>query len=85
MEDNKKKIFLMAVAIVTLLTIVIGATYAYFAVTEQNNFGTRTVSARAGGMASVVLNGSNTTLLLNLSASDMMQNSNDIVYYASSS
>ena len=69
---EKKKILLPTViAVVTLIALVVGATYAYFSVATTNNFGTRTVTASAADVGSVALvAGSN--LSMSLTAADMM-------------
>ena len=84
MEDkNKKKNIMTLVAVITLVVLVAGATYAYFSVGITNNFGTSTINATAEGMGSVALNGTNAKLLMDLSAADMMKG-NAGTYFASS-
>ena len=82
---EKKKILLPTViAVVTLIALVVGATYAYFSVATTNNFGTRTVTASAADVGSVALvAGSN--LSMSLTAADMMNKGSDTIYYASAS
>ncbi len=82
MMDNKKKaIISLIVVILTLLVLVIGASYAYFSVTSTNSFGSKTISASAPNIGSVQLIGDNSTVSLNLSAGDMMRKSGDVIYY----
>ena len=83
MEDKKKILLVFIVAI--FLVLIVSATYAYFAVSTINNFGTSTINAQAGGIGTVTLNGNNAQLNLSVTALDMVQGSNDITYYASSS
>ena len=82
--NNKKNKNLFALGLVVLLLAVFGATYAYFAVTTVNNFGTSTINAQAGGIGTVTLDGNNAQLNLSVSALDMAQ-SNAKAYYASAS
>ena len=84
-EDNKKKKYLFIIGLVALLLTVVGATYAYFAVTTVNNFGTSTINAQAGNIGTVTLNGNSAQLNMSLTALDMVQGNSDITYYASSS
>ena len=84
-ENNKKQKRLFIVGLVFLLLLVVGASYAYFAVTTINNFGTSTINAQAGNIGSVTLNGTNASLSMSLTAVDMVQGNDDITYYASSS
>lgn len=67
-----------------IFTIVVGATYAYFAVGTTNNFGTQTISVEADDVGSVLLTKLQNNLSLNLSASDMMDKGSDVNYCASS-
>ena len=83
-EKNKKIIILTAIAILVLLTLIIGATYAYFLVGITNNFGTKTITATTPSIGSVALTQGN-NLLLDLTAADMMNKNSDTIYYASSS
>lgn len=83
MEDsNKKKLFLSIIAITILLIIVIGATYAYFAVGTANNFGTKTISAEAADIGDITLSTPVTSLHVAVSASDMMESNSGYLYYA---
>ena len=84
-ENNKKQKRLFIVGLVFLLLLVVGASYAYFAVTTINNFGTSTINATAGGIGTVTLDGSNASLSMSLTAVDMVQGNDDITYYASAS
>ena len=48
MEEKSTKILMPTiVAVVTLIVLVVGATYAYFTVGATNNFETRTIEASA--------------------------------------
>ena len=81
--NNKKSPLLTALAIVVLLSLVVGATYAYFQVTTVNNFGTKTATAQAGSIGSISLNGSNAVLSINMTSVDLMPG-NAGTYYAGS-
>ncbi len=83
--NNKRNKLLFVLGIIALLLVVIGATYAYFAVTTVNNFGTSTINAQAGNIGTVTLNGNSAQLNMSLTALDMVQGNSDITYYASSS
>ncbi len=83
--NNNKNSILFVLGGVLLLLMIIGATYAYFAVSTVSNFGTRTINAQAGNIGTVTLDGSNALLNMSLTALDMVQGSSDITYYASSS
>ena len=72
-EDNRKKVIVpIVIGVLTLLVLVIGATYAYFAVGINNNFGTTTISASADEVGTVTLTNINSTLSMNVTAADMM-------------
>ena len=81
---DKKQLRLTIIAVVTLIALIAGATYAYFAVGTTNNFGTSTINATADSVGNVILQGSNANLTLNVTAVDMARGENDIAYYASS-
>ena len=83
--NNKNKKTMFIIGLVALLLTVVGATYAYFAVTTINNFGTSTINAQAGNIGSVTLKGTNASLSMSLTAVDMVQGNSDVTYYASAS
>ncbi len=68
--NNEKKIIIITL---TLLVLIVGASYAYFSVSTTNNFGTRTISGSLDSLGSVSLVGTNSNIALNLSAAEMMQ------------
>ena len=80
---KRKQLILTLVAVVTLVALVAGATYAYFAVGTTDNFGTTNINATANNVGMVTLDGVNANLTISLSAVDMMA-SNANTYYASS-
>ena len=82
-KDNNKVLLLIGIVVSVLIVLVFSATYAYFSVTGNNNFGTTTIEGSAESVGSVTLNGTSANLLMNLSASDMMQD-NATTWYASS-
>lgn len=82
--ETKKILAPTILAIVTLVLITVGATYAYFVVnTDTKQFETRTAEASTPSLGSVAL-ASGTNLSMTLTTADMMQGSSDITYYASS-
>jgi len=82
--NTKKVIIPIIISIATLILLTVGATYAYFSVSTNNNFGTKTITTSAESIGNVALStGSN--LILDLSAKDMMNQGSDLAYYASSS
>jgi len=82
--EAKKILVPTIIAVVTLVMLVVGATYAYFSVGTDNNFGTRTIQASAAEVGSVALaTGSNLTM--NLTAAQMMKSEGGSTYYASAS
>lgn len=83
--ETKKVLAPTIVAIVTLVMLTVGATYAYFTVTTSTtDFTTRTAEATTPKIGNVAL-ASGSNLTMTLTAADMMKGSNDITYYASSS
>ena len=92
MEDNnkKKKAKIILVAIVSLLVLVLGSAYAYFQVSTVNNFGTKNIYADTGDYGSVVIEGIDASLTMNLTASELMydytqQTPAPVIYYAGTS
>ena len=83
-KNNKKAIITLVVGIGVLLVLIFSATFAYFSVTSRNNFGTKTITGTAEATGSVALNGTSTSLRLNLSGTDMMKGEDDITYWATS-
>ena len=92
MEDNykKKKTKIILVAILSLLVLVLGSAYAYFQVSTVNNFGTTNIYADTGGVGTVVIEGIDASLTMNLTASELMydytqQTPAPVIYYAGTS
>ena len=86
MENNKKIIVPTIVAVVTLILLVFGATYAYFTVGTTNNFGTKELNANIQDMAaSVVLEQVESTLSLDVTRAMMSEDNAGTTYYASGS
>ena len=80
MEKNNKYIS-MIVASLTLLLLVFGATYAYFAVGVSFEDYSTNISADAEEVGAVSLE-AGSSLYLEVSTSDMEKQENDVVYYA---
>ncbi len=85
-NGNVKKVLVPAIiAVMALVVLTVGATYAYFSIsTSTSNYTTRTASASAASVGSVAL-ASGTNLTMSVTAAQMMKGSSDITYYASSS
>ena len=71
--NNNKRIIPLVIGIITVAMLIIGATYAYFAVGTTNNFGTTTINATAENVGTVTLSNTNSTLSMDLTAADMMR------------
>ena len=82
---TKKDKINIVIGIISLLILVIGATYAYFAVGTTNNFGTRNALASSGNIGSVAISSNSVNLSMNLTLKDMMDQGSNVTYYASSS
>ncbi len=67
-KNNHQKALLI-IAIFALL--IIGSSYAYFGVNIVSNFGTSIINADTGAIGTVTLNGTDSPLILSLSAADM--------------
>ena len=81
---TKKVIMPAAVAVLTLVTLVVGATYAYFTIATTNSFGTRTATATAQSVGSVALStGSNISMAL--TRAHMSTGNAGTAYYATAS
>lgn len=79
---ESKKIVLPAIlAVITLIALVAGATYAYFAVSAVNNFGTSTINATAEQVGTVALEAGD-SLTLSVDAVDMAKQNSDVNYFA---
>lgn len=79
---NKNILCSSIIAIIMLILITFGATYAYFTVGSANNFGSKALNVYTQTYGNVAISfGSNLTL--DLTAKDMLDNGRDITYYAS--
>ncbi len=84
-NDSMKVILPAIIAVLTLILLTVGATYAYFSVgTSATGFTERQAQASADAMGNVVLS-SGTNLSMSVTAAQMMKQTNDVTYYASSS
>lgn len=81
--DRKNTMLLTVIAVATLLVAVVGATFAYFSISGTNNSGTTVVTTQTGSVGTVTLTSPNTSLKLNLAASDMAENLGGTVSYYS--
>lgn len=81
---NKRILISTIIAISTLLILVVGATYAYFAVTSTNSFGTRKVYSTLEDQASnVTLEQVESELSLEITRKQMNKNNTGKFYYLS--
>ena len=87
---SKKEVTLTIVAVVTLIALVAGATYAYFAVgVNTEGFTTQNINANAESVGNVILTKTGNGIYLNLSRVNMMkqydkydnQTPIDVTYY----
>ena len=78
---DKRAITLLVIAIITLLSLIIGATYAYFIASENNLTTSRTLEVTTNNTTSVVATG-NTTLKMDLNLDDMRKFGTTKTYYA---
>ena len=78
---NKKLTGSVLVAVITLVTLVIGATYAYFTVATTNSFGTRTATATAESVGTVAIT-AGSDLSLTVTRAQMSNSNVGNIYYA---
>ena len=83
-SNTKKQRRLFIIGLFAIIVMVLSATYAYFQVGTVNNFGTSTINATSNNIGSVILQGNNVNLSMNLSLLDMMPQNSNVTYYASS-
>ena len=85
-SEIKKKIIPTVIAVITLFTLVAGATFAYFRVSSTNNFGTKNITSSLQDMAdSVILSQEQSTLSLDITLDMMNRSEAGSRYYASGS
>ena len=83
LKGNKKAIIGTAIGIVSMLIIIVGATYAYWNAREAVNFNTSTITYETRENSLIVLNGTSALLTLGtITGPDMKWSPNDVVYYA---
>ena len=78
---NKKVIIPMLIATITLVSLIIGATYAYYLAGISYETYTTSINANTDPVSSISLE-AGTSLNLKLSAEDMMRQLNNVTYYA---
>lgn len=84
-KDNqqKKRVFIMTlIAILTLLSLILGASYAYFSVFNSNNSSTSVLRTTTGSVGTVVLTNPTSNLHINLKALNMQSGNSQTVLYA---
>ncbi len=80
---NTKKILVPTIiALITLVSLTVGATYAYFRVTTSKITQTSKISAELDDLGNVALTGKD-DISISLTSSDMANKGSDITYYAS--
>ena len=79
--ENKNTMLLTVIAVATLLVAVVGATFAYFTVSNATGEATTTVTAKAEAVATFALSNANPALVLEVTAQEMAQG-NQKAYYA---
>ncbi len=80
-KEENKALIPVIISVVALIMLVVGASYAYFAVNTINNFGTSTINATAETVGTVALS-SGDSLTLSVDALDMANQANNVNYYA---
>ena len=83
--ENKKIIIPISVVVILLIVLVVGASFAYFAVTGRNSTTNTGFNANVGEPGSVAIKSTSNGLLLDLSPLQMIQLGETKSYYASSS
>lgn len=78
---NKKMTGSVLVAVISLVTLVIGATYAYFTVATTNSFGTKTATATAESIGTVAIT-AGSDLSLTVTRAQMSKTNVGNIYYA---
>ena len=83
MEENKNKKFLVStiIGVLSMVIVVVGATYAYFTVGVQNNFTETKVSSKFEKVGTVSLLPETTEMTLNLTIDDMLLKDDYVEYY----
>ena len=82
-ETDYKKIVIPAiVAVVTMIALTVGATYAYFQVNVSSSVTNSTVNATTAPISSVALSGGNKTISMNITAANMVKGGADKTFYA---
>ena len=84
MDDRKSTIILSIIALVTLLTAVVGATFAYFTFNATISSSTNTITATTGSVGNVTLTATTPALHITTDAYDFRQNSSALTYWATS-
>jgi len=81
MKDNKKVIVSTTIAVVFLITLVVGATFAYFGAGNSAS-GTTNLDSTTEAIGNVVVTNPTENLYLKLSAYDMQESKKGTSYYA---
>ncbi len=80
--EKKNTMLLTVIAVATLLVAVVGATFAYFSLTVDNQSTATEATVKIASAATATLSGENQKLHLAVSAVDMSADKQDTTYYA---
>ncbi len=80
--DKKNVMLLTVIAVATLLVAVVGATFAYFSLTNTNNGGTTTATTTTEQMGTITLSDGEEDLHLKLTAANMAEAKAGQKYFA---
>ncbi len=80
--DKKNTMLLTVIAVATLLVAVVGATFAYFSITSNQDTTPTTVTGETEAVGTVALNNETSAMHLSLTAADMAEANKGTSYYA---
>lgn len=83
--NKSKTIILTIIAVVTLLGVVAGATFAYFTFTSTISSDTNTITGTTGSVGSITLTSSTTALHITTVAEDFSETNKGDVYWSTNS
>ena len=82
--NKSKQLVLTAIAVVTLLTAVVGATFAYFTFTSTISSGTNTITSTTGTVGNVTLTATTAAMHITTAAAQFAESAKGTTYYATS-
>lgn len=80
--ETKKIVLPTIIAVVFLIVLTVGATYAYFRVQTNNNSSSATINTTTASVGSITITNVSPNISINLTAADMIDSGQDIPYYA---